>query len=618
MWRTSYEINLGRWDLLVIIALISLLLSFIVPWALGRWRRTWMVFSRSLSILFLAVLLVKPILLIGRSQPMPPKVVVAVDVSESMGLPSGEKGTKLDHAISAAAKIVQEARGKYEVRLYGFGREAVPVERLEDLKAVSRNMGKESKIGDSLLSIAEREDPAAIVLISDGHNTGGIEPRDAIDLIGCPLIVIPPGPDIPNVSVSCFVQGKGYVGDPMPVMIRVKATGLKGRSNVKVLLEEGGKEVFRTSVELREDMKERNVMARATPGRSGKVVYKAVIIPSVPDPISEDNVSIAECLIEDRRIRVLYIEGKPRWECRFLRRYLEEDPGIRYEFLGAWMDGGRLFQGKRLEDYDLVILGDIGRDLVRDSDIKRIEEYVVSGGGIVFMGGKEGPLSGRYKGTLFSAMLPVESAPEGRPWEEGRFGMMLTEKGRAFLGIEDSDLPDLLGYNPVGALKPGAEPLALGPKGIPIVSFRRYGLGKVSAVACDTTWRWAFLPIDAGGSDEAFRKLWGGIIRLTCRERERVKERPASDLPALSLPTPFQERVTGINEGLLKDLAKLSGGALIGWRDDPSVALGKLLSGKGNLWKAFKRKELVSEWILLIGTVSSLIAGWVLLRRSGL
>ena len=598
--------------------MVFLLLSVIVPWALGRWRGIWIAFFRSLSVLFLAMFLVKPILLTGGSQPMLPKVVVAVDVSESMGLPSGEKGTKLDHAISAAAKIIQEARGKYEVKLYGFGKEAVPAERIEDLKAISRGMGKETEIGGSLLSIAEREDPAAIVLISDGHNTRGIEPRDAIDLIGCPLIVIPPGPGIPNISVSCFVQGKGYVGDPMPVMIHVKAIGLKGRSNVKVLLEEGGKEVFETSVELREDMKERNVMARVTPERSGKVTYKAMIIPSVPDPIREDNVSIAECLIEDRRIRVLYIEGKPRWECRFLRRYLEEDPGIRYEFLGAWIDWDKLFQGKRLENYDLVIFGDIGRDLVQDMDIKRIEEYVVSGGGIVFMGGKEGPLSGRYKGTPFSTMLPVESAPEGRPWEGERFGMVLTEKGRSFLGIEDLDLPDLVGYNPVGALKPGAEPLALGPKGIPIVSFRRYGLGKVSAVACDTTWRWAFLPIDAGGSDEAFRKLWGGIIRLTCREREMATGRLASDLPALPLPTPPQERIPGINEELLKDLADLSNGALIGWKDDPLVALRKPLSGKENLWKIFKRKELVSKWISLIGAVSSLIAGWVLLRRRGL
>lgn len=609
-------IYVGRWGSLVLFSLIVLSLSALFPWILRGRRGWWAELLRTLSVLFLILLLIEPFIITREFQPLPLRVAVAVDVSESMGLKSGEgrRETKLDRALSIAEEILEKGEGRYEFELYGFGKEAISVKRIEDLKALSKVIGKETRIGDSLLKIVEREDPEAIILISDGHNTGGIEPKDAIALFGLPFILIPPGLDIPNISISCSVQKRGYVGYPMPVVIQIKGEGLKGKTPVTVLLEENGKETFRKSIDLDKGMKERNITVNVIPKEVGKRVYKASIIPPVPDSIDKDNLSTAESWIEDRRIRVFYVEGKPRWECRFLRRYLEDDPGIRCEFLGTWVKKeNRPFRGKELREYDLIIFGDLSRDSVWDEDIRMIDEYVGSGGGIVFMGGKEGVLSGRYKGTALDAMLPVDSASEGKPWVEGSYEMRLTEKGESLLGIKGRDLPDLLGYNPVGPIRPGAEVLAIGPNGTPILSIRRYGLGKAFSVASDTTWRWSFLSIGAGGSDEQYRKLWGGIIRATCREGERSGSQP---IPQVVVHSP--EMIPGINEELLREIADLSGGAFLGKGEDPLRALERAISGRKDLQRTFARKELINKWALLVGVVSSLTMSWILMRRHGL
>ena len=53
------------------------------------------------------------------------------------------------------------------------------------------------------------------------------------------------------------------------------------------------------------------------------------IVPATDEVVSENNTREAELTVQDRRQRILYFEGEPRFEVKFIRRALAKDDNIR-------------------------------------------------------------------------------------------------------------------------------------------------------------------------------------------------------------------------------------------------------------------------------------------------
>jgi uncharacterized membrane protein len=217
--------------------------------------------------------------------------------------------------------------------------------------------------------------------------------------------------------------------------------------------------------------------------------------------------------------KVLLIDGRSRWETRYLRNVFERDeqwsintvivgPGTDHAGLTRGAEEGQ-FPGKREElfAYDLVIFGEVAPELFNEQDFQWLSEFVETrGGGIVFIDGQRGRLR-QLASTKLGSLIPVEWLNEtisAKPTS-----LQLTDKGASESALRLSpdaeqnrrfwtELPPPHSLVAVNAL-PGAEVLIeanVDGRQRPAMVTRLFGSGRVVYLAFDESWRWRFKTAD--------------------------------------------------------------------------------------------------------------------------
>ena len=283
-------------------------------------------------------------------------------------------------------------------------------------------------------------------------------------------------------------------------------------------------------------------------------------IPVLPgEKIENDNFLIHHIQVVDTKIRVLYVEGYPRWEYRFLKDNLtrdtetvlahvinlDADPSVVQPFSNSpgWKPRQRFPETREeLFQYHVVIFGDVDwRKLSWDGDEEKSKEYLANlkdfvdeGGGFVMIAGPyDSPRS--YRSTDLRDILPVELSRDEewsayidptrsfniRLTEEGRRHpiMQLTENPEDSAAIwEDEKFSAQFWYYPVTRAKePPAVILAehsgehnrntFGPH--VLMATMPYGKGQSLFLGVDELWRLRW----ASGSKYHYR-FYGEAIRL--------------------------------------------------------------------------------------------------------
>ncbi|MEX0775550.1 MAG: PA14 domain-containing protein [Phycisphaeraceae bacterium] len=214
--------------------------------------------------------------------------------------------------------------------------------------------------------------------------------------------------------------------------------------------------------------------------------------------------------------KVLILDGRPRWEFRYLRNTLERDQQwVANTLVGmADADNRRWPRGDdagtfpkdiaTLYSYELVIVGEVPRDFLTDQELEWLRDFVGKrGGAVVFIDGQRGHLR-RFADSPISVLLPVQFKP---PADAMRLPdqLRLTGAGQSLAPLTlttPSDANAALWENlkaphwcaSVTAL-PGGETLveAVGHGQItPAVVTRQYGAGRVWYQAFDESWRWRY------------------------------------------------------------------------------------------------------------------------------
>ncbi len=217
--------------------------------------------------------------------------------------------------------------------------------------------------------------------------------------------------------------------------------------------------------------------------------------------------------------KVLLLDGRSRWETRYLRNVFERDeqwsvntviagPGTDHAALTRGEEEGQ-FPGKReqLFAYDLVIFGEVASELFSEQDFQWLSEFVETrGGGIVFIDGQRGRLR-QLASTKLGSLIPVEWLNEtisAKPTS-----LQLTDKGSSESALRLSpdaeqnrrfwtELPPPHSLVAVNAL-PGAEVLIeanVDGRQRPAMVTRLFGSGRVVYLAFDESWRWRFKTAD--------------------------------------------------------------------------------------------------------------------------
>lgn len=497
------------------------------------------------------------------------QAIVLLDNSASMSVADLERGERrFDRAkwvlSEVGANLLTLIAARAEVSLYTFADEPTRVAEgnLDDLTVAD---GQATGIALALkrsVYAAQGRSVSGVVLLTDGRDNGSEDAVQAARGLGVPVFPVAigtlKGPDYKDLAIS-EVKCEDTVAIDSVVVVEVTVKSSKYRGVVPVSLKLKDREVTSALLNLTEEDRSKKVQLKFLADRPGRFVYR-VSVPLDPDErIKENNSRFFTVEVVEQTINVLYIEGAMRWEYKFLRRALDGDRDVHLDSYlrlagnrfyrqtkprpskgkgrpirratPAGASGGLPLTKEELQDYHIVMLGDITADCFTSDQLTAIVELVDEhAGGVVTLGGRASFGPGGFRGTPIEKILPVTLSDEKSIQERGEFQTLPTQAGLAhpILALASSadeiravwaKLPKLEGCTKVGTVKPGAtvllhriRPKALGDP-MPVLAVQRYGKGKVAAVMVDTTWRWRFEAIGAGGDATAYSRFWSQMIR---------------------------------------------------------------------------------------------------------
>jgi len=470
------------------------------------------------------------------------------------------------------ARLIRELEKQHKVRIYGVSGSARLLARVDAAADVPRAesvireleaSGSETRLGDALRQVLTElrgSPPTAVIVLSDGQSTDG-EPLSraaaAAARKGVPIFTIGLGSVEPARDVELtelLVDDVVFVDDAVRFQVKLTARGVAGEKLAVKLLERPAdsspgdpEQLLETvTVDPPDDGRSKKVEIVHRPRTTGPRVYRIAVDPLPRELQTANNQVERTVLVRKEKLRVLLVDGEPRYEYRYVKNYLERDETIE---LGAVLlasdpeyseqDRSALptFPTSRdeLYKYDVVILGDADTGYLSQAQMANLVSFVTEkGGGVLFVAGEQfNPLS--YRGTPLELLLPFELADARNPTALGlsvdAYRPELTLEGRAspiYRFHDDAatslriwlSLPPFYWYFEAPRKKPAAlvlaeHPTAMGSDGrLPLALYQFVGAGKVMFHAFDDTWRWRFRT-----GDEYFGRFWVQTVRFLARSR---------------------------------------------------------------------------------------------------
>ena len=541
-----------------VLGFLIVLAAALVGWYLWRQQArlsarekffVWAAQSGTLAILL--VMLWRPALIL--STLVPQRNVLAVLVDDSASMAMSEDGVprvqRVQQVFDDSGPLLAELREKFQVRNYSFSDTARRLPSAKDLKAAGTGSRIEGALGEVYGEL--RHLPlAGIVVVSDGAQNLAPSSRDVLDEIEArkiPIYTLGVG----RTELSRDLQldevalaRSALPGSLLTADVTVRQRGYIGR-NARLVVREGSRVVASKELHFGPEPVQ-TVPLSFTPSSKGLKEYTFTINAPAGEEVPENNSQSRLVEVQDRAARILYIEGEPRWEYKFLRYALMKEESLRIASLLRTSANKFYRQGieneKELSDglpdpkdlfkYDGLILGSIGASFFNAEQQKSIYEFVSRrGGGVLFLGGREALAAGGYQNSSLADLIPVElqTAGASASFHFAQAKFQLTSRGWDKLQLssdEDTNkkdwdkLPPLGTYQVTGAPKPGAVVLGEGVtedgQRYPLLVSQRYGRGRSLLFATDGSWHWQMGLESTDQSHEIFwRQLLHSLISET-------------------------------------------------------------------------------------------------------
>lgn len=490
-------------------------------------------------------LLWHPAISIATLRPQQNIVAVLVDDSRSMATQEGGK-TRLAQATAVLNGGLLSSLGqKFQVRLYRFGKDLERVQKPEQFTGAANA----SRLGDSLKQVmaeAATLPVGAVVLLSDGaDNSGGIDletisqirtQRIPVHTIGFGREKFSKDLEITDVQLP----PRALADSRLIAQVTFRQAGYS-QQHGRLTVRESGKVLASQDVVLKANGAPQTESILFNAGNAGPKNLQISIDPLQGEENLENNALTRLVNVESSKPRILYIEGEPRWEFKFIRRAVEEDRSLQLVTILRTTQNKTYRQGisnpKELEDgfpakaeelfaYDGLIIGNVEVGYFTPAQQELIREFANRrGGGVLFLGGRSTLAEGGYARSPFAELLPVR-LPESRgTFNRDAVAAELTAVGResVICRLEEKTeknlerwkkLPPLADYQQVGEPKPGAVVLAeINPGGkrrSPLLAVQNYGRGRAAVFATGGSWRWKMLQ---DHSDKSHEMFWQQLLR---------------------------------------------------------------------------------------------------------
>lgn len=491
------------------------------------------------------VLLWRPALSVATLKPQQNIVAVIVDDSRSMAL-AEPGGSRRDQAVKVLEGGLLETLGRrFQVRLYRAGEHLSRIGKPGELQASARA----TRIGDSLEEAMAESSTlpiGSIVLLSDGaDNSGGIslETMTGLRRRRIPIHTVGFGRERfeRDIEISDVqAPARALADSRLSARVALRQQGYGG-GKTRLSLRDGNKVLASREIELAGGGREQVETLVFNAGAAGARNLSVSVDP-LPGEENAGNNTVSRLVnVEASKPRVLYIEGEPRWEFKFIRRALEEDRSVQLSTILRTTQNKVYRQGvsgpKELEqgfpttveelfNFQGIVIGGVEAGYFSARQQELIAQFVDRrGGGVLFLAGREGLADGGYAQSPLAALLPVTLPSRKATFQRDPAAVELTPAGRESLicRIEEDagrnaerwkKLPYLANFQDAGVPKPGAVVLAdLLPSGrgrLPLLVSENYGRGRTAVLATAGTWRWQMSQELADRSHEMF---WQQLLR---------------------------------------------------------------------------------------------------------
>jgi uncharacterized membrane protein len=553
-----------KWVLALLIVAVAGALAWLIRSRLARaapmirsWR-AWVIWGlQTLLAAVVLVLLWQPAITVAELKPQQNIIALLVDDSRSMAIEENGS-TREQQAIQTLNDGVLASLGhSFQTRLYRFDEAPARIESLKELKPTAPT----TRIGDTLKQFSEQTSDlpiGAVVLLSDGDDNSGGLAADAVAALRArhipvhtvgfgrehaahdveldDAVVAPRTLAESRIAAKITFHQRGYAGGKMELSVRDVSTG-----QPKVLASR--------IVNLGADANRQTETLMFNVGGAGAKTLEIVAGPLPNEENRANNTLTRVVNVASDPRRILYVEGEPRWEYKFIRQAEEDDRMVQIASIVRTTENKFYRQGiadaKELADgfptrpedlfaYQGLIIGSVEAGYFSPGQQELIHQFVDRrGGGLLFLGGQFALADGSWNASNLTDVMPTVLPTQANTFHreaDPNHGLTHTTAELAPDGTDSiitrlvddpaanaakwKSLPYLMDYEDPGTPKPGATVLAnmITPEGrrMPLLITENFGHGRTAIMATGGSWRWQ---MSSPLGDTAHDLFWQQLLR---------------------------------------------------------------------------------------------------------
>ncbi|MFD2936390.1 VWA domain-containing protein [Spirosoma flavum] len=481
---------------------------------------------RFVVVSFLTFLLLNPLIRSLRTLTEKPKVVLAIDNSESVAA-AGRPA--LNRALAGLQTLRQQLTDKgLDVSIHTFGESVTDdSDGATDLTQVpfTQRTTDLSGLLSSIRSDYEGRNLTDVVLVSDGIFNQGLSPTFgqypfAVQTVGL-------GDTIPkkDIQLKGIIANRiAYLGNQFPVKAEIVSNGFQGQ-RATVVLRQNGKELGRQSVSLGKNDTFDQLTFQATATQKGVQHYVVEIVPQPGEFSMRNNRQDVYLDVIDGKEKVLLLALTPHPDVKALRNILEKNQNYEVDV--------RILTGTPAEatppvdkTYDLLILhqipdnGSVGNALA--------QKYLAKNTPVLFVLGNQSSL-GPFNTS--NSVMQVNAQPNQSDKVTGVFNPEFKQ-----LNLDPARLDILSKLPPMSVpygefrLQPGSEVVLWQQVGSvrttkPLLALNITSPRKTAVLAGEGLWSWRLEEYALTDKQEVVDELIQKVIQLISVKEDRRKLR---------------------------------------------------------------------------------------------
>lgn len=336
-----------------------------------------------------------------------------------------------------------------------------------------------------------------------------------------------------EVAVPIVIAAQGMQNQPIEVKLKLKARDAPERVVLsrKILPSRPNEKI---PVEFRLQLDE-----------PGDYLLMATATTDISEQITSNNESLTFVTVREGGVRILLIEGQPRYEQMYLRASL--DSSFEFDLQYLWLPSRNrsnwpvdISRSVELSNFDVIVVGDLDSSAVTSPSWQKIASSVSRGAGLLLMGGYQSFDAGGYQSSPLADVIPIRMVQQRQqvgqkidnrfhlkqpipliPTRPHPITSLLPEPDNARLWEMLKPMEGMNRFRGISSA-PGTQVLLVGPQDEPALVAGQFSKGRVLAFAADSTWQW-YMAGEESGQKKAHQTFWRQAI-LWLVNREKLQE----------------------------------------------------------------------------------------------